>query len=235
MSTPRFSFALSLSGPWARWFAHLKRLALLGAQGSILATAAHAHTVWIELNGSGHPVVRFAEPGEPFETSPGHLDGLTPPLAIRDSDEATITVAAVKQHESFLLSGVTENDRLAVESIFTVRGDRKPCFYARWQPRGNAPKGPRLTLDLVPTERPGAVRAYFRNRPLGNVPAQLRLPNGVPLELWADPDGFIRFEPQGPGQYLLTIAHHRETRSGFHRGQAYERVSHNAALTWIQP
>jgi len=46
--------------------------------------------------------------------------------------------------------------------------------------------------------------------------------------------GFLRFEPNQAGLYLLTIAHHREPLAGFHLGVAYKETSHNCTLAWRQ-
>ena len=115
------------------------------------------------------------------------------------------------------------------------RGCTKPNFYARWQPGGLSEATPLLTLDLVPTGKPGEVRVYFRGQPLGGIKATFRTPDEKEQELVADAEGFLRFKPTPAGQYLLTLAHYREALAGFHGGRAYEQNSHNAALTWRQP
>ncbi len=123
------------------------------------------------------------------------------------------------------------------ETTFTVRAGRQPIF----TPVGSRPKRatavPLLTLDLVPTGKPGEVRAYFRGKPLGGIAATLRMPDEAEQELTADAEGWLRFAVKQSGQYLLTIAHYREPQplAGFHAGQAYTETSHNCALTWRQP
>jgi hypothetical protein len=154
-------------------------LLVISALAFICVPVASAHTVWIESLGD-QLVARFAEPGNDFETSPGH-------------------------------------------------------FYARWQPVGAGPGKPLLNLDLVPSGKPGEVRAYFRNQPLGGIKATLRSPDEKERELTADDEGYIRFKADQPGFYLLTIAHHREPLEGFHRGVPYKQTSHNTALSWKQP
>lgn len=103
------------------------------------------------------------------------------------------------------------------------------------QPAGITQANPLLTLDLVPTGKPGEIRAYFRGQPLGGIKAVLPAPDKDEREVTADADGFIRFKAEKPGQYLLTVAHHREPLSGFHHGRAYEQTGHNAAFIWRQP
>ena len=91
-----------------------------------------------------------------------------------------------------------------------------------------------LTLDLVPTGKSGQVRAYFRGKPLGEIKATLRTPEGKEEEVVADSEGLLRFQAKQAGQYLLTIAHHREPLGGFYLGRSYEQTSHNTALSWQQ-
>ena len=138
-------------------------------------------------------------------------------------------------NKQFAIVGASPTNTAGAETAFTVRGGRKPNFYARWQPDGAGAATPLLTLDLVPTGKPGEVRAYFRGQPLGGIKATLRTPDEKETELTADAEGFLHFAPKQPGQYLLTIAHHRETLAGFHNGVAYKETSHNCSLVWRQP
>lgn len=200
-----------------------------------LATAAFGHTVWIEPL-DNNLVIRFAEPGNKFEKSPGHLDSLTAPISfLAGPTNGPTVIESAKRSDHFLLAGASATNVVCTETVFTVRGGRKPYFYARWQPAGTAPGSPLLTLDLVPTGQPGEVRAWFRGKPLGGIKATLYTPDGKDHEVTADNDGFLRFKTDQPGQYLLAVAHHREELAGFHLGHPYRQASHNAALSWRQP
>lgn len=211
------------------------RLALtLGLFVLFVVSGARAHTVWIEPS-NGQLVVRFAERDGKLETSPGYLDSLSGPMAFILVTNAPFAVEAPKKSDHFLLVGASATNTAGVETTFTVRAGRKPHFYARWQPAGGAAATPLLTLDLVPTGKPGEVRVYFRGQPLGGVKATLRTPDDKDKELTADAEGFVRFTATQSGQHMISIAHHRETRAGFHGGRAYTQASHNAALTWSQP
>lgn len=196
--------------------------------------SALAHSVWIEP-ADGKLLVRFAEPDGSLEKSPGYLDSLTAPIAFVLVTNAPASVEAPKKPDHFLLVGSWPTNTACVETSFTVRGGRKPYFYARWQPAGAGAATPLLTFDLVPTGKPGEVRAYFRGQPLGGIKATLRTPDEKESEITADGEGFLRFEPNQSGQYLLTIAHYREPLAGFHSGVAYKETSHNCSLTWFQP
>ena len=200
---------------------------------SFAAMTALAHTVWIEPV-DDKLVVRFAEPGDEFERSPGHLDRLSAPISFVLITNAPAAVPARKNSDHFLLMGTSSTNAACAETTFTVRGGRKPYFYARWHPAGIC-GGLSLTLDLVPTGQRGEVRAYFRGQPLGGIKATLRTPDKKEQEIIADPEGLLRFKSNQSGQHLLTIAHHREPLAGFHVGRPYQQTSHNAALTWRQP
>ncbi|MEJ0091833.1 MAG: hypothetical protein WDM80_19050 [Limisphaerales bacterium] len=199
----------------------------------ITINSALAHSVWLEPKGD-QLVIRFAEPGDDFETSPGQLDNLSAPIGFILVTNAPASVDVTKKSDFFLLVGASPTNTACAETIFTVRGGRKPNFYARWQPADAGAGTPLLTLDLVPTGKPGEVRAYFRGQPLPGIKATIRTPDGKDTELTADAEGFLHFEPKQAGQYLLTVAHHREPLAGFYRGGAYKETSHNCSLVWQQ-
>lgn len=201
------------------------------ALGAALRLAAHS--VWIEPV-EGQLVLRFAEPDGRLEKSPGYLDSLSLPVAFVLVTNAPVLVDAPKKSDHFLLVGASSTNTACAETSFTVRGGRKPNFYARWQPSGSVMAAPLMTLDLVPTDKAGEVRVYLRGQPLGGVKATLRTPDEKEQELVADAEGFLRFASSQNGQYLLTIAHQREPLAGYHGGRAYKETSHNASLTWRQ-
>ncbi len=198
------------------------------------ANSAIGHTIWIEPV-DGKMFIRFAEPDGRFEKSPGHLDSLSAPATFMLVTNAPAPIESAKKFDHFLLGAASATNTICTEAIFTVRSGRKPYFYARWQPSGSAAGEPLLTLDLVPTGKAGEARAYFRGQPLPGAKAKLRTPDEKEEEIVADHEGFVRFKAEQSGQYLLTIAHHREPTAGFYIGRAYQQTSHNMALTWWQP
>ncbi|MCI0744031.1 MAG: DUF4198 domain-containing protein [Verrucomicrobia subdivision 3 bacterium] len=210
-----------------------KRLHLAIAGLAFFAAAnGFSHSVWIEPV-DDKLVVRFAEPGRSFEKSPGHLDSLSAPAAFIVNSTNAAPVETPKNRDHFLLAGASPTNVVCTETIFTIRGGRKPHFYARWQPAGAGGAKPALTLDLVPAGKPGEVRAWFRGQPLPGIKATLRTPDEEEQEITADAEGILRFESKQRGQHLLTIAHYREPIAGFHYGRVYQQTSHNAALTWV--
>lgn len=195
------------------------------------ASMVRAHTVWIEPK-DDRLVIRFAEPSGDFETSPGYLDALTAPAAFVCATNPPCAIDVLKKQDHFQMKDAVPDRTTCAETSFTVRGGRKPVFYARWQPAGAGAATPLLTLDIVPMENEGEARVFFRGKPLGNVPAKLYLPDGKELSLTADADGYLRFKTTAPGRYMLTVPHYREPIAGFHQGTAYTETSHNSSLAW---
>lgn len=205
---------------------------------------AAAHSVWIEPAPEGVLVIRFAEPDGKFEKSPGYLDSLSPPLAWKQGETNTpVSLDVQKERDRFVIVGSTPTDTVQTETAFMVMGSRgpnsggagrKPNFYARWLTNWQTPAVPALTLDLVPTGKPGEVRLLFRGQPVAGKTATYRTPDEKEVELTTDAEGLLRFTSTQPGLHLLTVAHHRETQPGFHGGRSYELNSHNASLTWVQ-
>lgn len=201
------------------------------------ANAARAHSVWIESNEANRLVLRFAEPSGNLERSPGHLDSLAVPMTFQSVPVTTNAPAALsvtKEADGFLISGASATNIVGAETSFTVRAGRKPLFYARWHPAGAGEGKPLLTLDLVPTGKPGEARLYLRGQPQGGAKATLHTPNGDEKEFTADAEGCIRFPVTEPGQYMLTVAHQREPLAGVHLGVPYKETSHNCSLVWKQ-
>ena len=218
------------------------RTALLLALVTLsVAPLARAHSVWIESTSDGKLVVRFGEPGDEFERSPDHLDSLTLPVAWTFDAEAKPAAFEVqKSSDHFLFVGADPAKSTFGETGFPVmkRGDNpatKPFFHMRWLPAGAvaAEAKPALTLDIVPSAESGAFRVFFRGAPLADVKVTVHAPDAE-HELVADTEGVVRFTGTASGIYLLT-ANHREPVKCFAGGHAYDRVSHNVALTWRQP
>lgn len=216
----------------------MRQLLALCACALLSALPATAHSVWIEPLGN-QLVIRFAEPGGRLEKSPGHLDSLSAPVAFSLVTNGAVAVSVIKSTNHFALTGTSASQTAGAETGFNVMSSpgkpgRRPIFYARWQPSLAEAATPALTLDLVPTGKHGEARVWFRGQPLGSVKATLRLPDDTEREVTANAEGFIQFDTKEPGQYLLTVAHHREKLPGFYAGRTYELTSHNASLSWRQ-
>lgn len=205
------------------------------------AISADAHDVWIEDTPDHHLVIRFGEFGDELETSPGYLDNLSLPQAwTKNGSTDPIAFEVQKQTNSFLLVGASITNMAAAETAYQVlsatnKPSRLPLFYARWQPAGAGAGIPTLTFDLVPQDKPGDIRVYFRGKPLANETVSAYGPNDFEKELKTDADGFVRFTLSTSGFYLFTCNHFREERFGYSAGRPYDLVSHNASLTLRLP
>ncbi len=203
------------------------------------ASLAHAHSVWIEDTPEKQLVVRFGEPGEEFERSPGYLDSLSLPVAwTTGAEDKPAAFIVEKKVDHFLFVDANPAVPAFGETLFPVmkRGKRPaswPHFYVRWQPVGApVPAAPVLTLDILPTATPHEFRVYLRDQSLPN--ATIAVHSGSKeTELKADGEGRFTLTAT-PGLVLLTC-NHKEALKGFSAGVAYEVTSHNTALTWRQP
>ncbi len=204
-----------------------------------LALPALAHSVYLEPDSNGELVARFGQFGDDPETSPGHLDSLDAVVAWEQAAEGEIKpVKATLKEDGFDLTA-SPKGVVQVQTAFPImtRGSspaRKPHFYARWAPDFDEAATPAMTLDIVPTGKPGKVRVFFRNQPLPGVDLTLYTPEANDQELKSDENGFVQFKSTEKGLFMLKVGRHREERAGFDRGTLFHLVSHNCSLTWVQ-
>ncbi|WP_395745849.1 hypothetical protein [Prosthecobacter sp.] len=208
---------------------------------ALLPLAASAHSLWIEElpdhTGLG---VRFAQWGDEFETSPGHLDSFTQVSGWTLDDKGQPQLFDVVKKKDHFFLGKTDGTRPAfAQAHFTVRKlhedkpARAPIFYCRWQPEGAGAGTPAMTMDVVPTGKPGEARVYFRGKPLPNVELLFFSPKVTDQKLQADAEGYVRApDISKPGQYLLAVARYSEELPGFFNGVPFGITSHSASLYW---
>lgn len=228
----------------------IKSLLPLIAVGFV--TTVQAHYLWIEDTANQGLTVRFAEWPDEYETSPGHLDQVDPPLAWKSGTNGDpISFQVQRKPDQIQILSASSKDSVQVEAGFAVltpamlqaegapvasnSPSRKPIFYARWQPAGSGSAKPSLNFDIVPTGNAGEFRVYFRAQPVAGAVVIAHKPGGGEEKLTADEQGVVRFTADKPGLYLLTSKHQRETVKGFSSGVPYDVVSHNCAVTWRQP
>lgn len=220
----------------------MKKFFRIGFLASLLLSSASlAHSVWVEPGPDGTLVVRFGELDGEVEKSPGHLDSLSSPVAaVLPVSEEAKPLESEKKSDHFTLGGAKPDQTLVAENVFPVmafegRAARRPFFYSRWLPAGGDKVAgtPSLTLDIVPTGKPGEARVYFRGEPLPDTKARLNAPNGSHTPLKTDAEGVVKFTTAEPGRWVLTVPGYSEELPGFAGGQAYAVASHNASLTWV--
>ena len=216
---------------------HLLALALL----SFLPLSASGHALWIEeLPASAGLGVRFAQWGDDYETSPGHLDSFIQVTGwtLNEKGEPQVLEAS-KQKDHFFLGKLDLTRPAFAQAQFTVRQlhadkpARAPIFYCRWQPDTWAEGKPSMTMDVVPTSEPGKARVYFRGKPLGGVELLFSSPKVTDEKVTADTEGFIKAPDMSkPGNYLLAVARYSEELPGYFNGVPYGITSHSASLYW---
>lgn len=207
---------------------------------SLAPAASFAHSVWIEELPEGQLCVRFAEWGEDFETSPGHLDSfaLVSGWTLDAEGKSELFDVEKKKDQFFLAKAVASKPafaqaQFAIRKLHDDKPARAPIFYCRWQPDGAGEAKPAMTMDIVPTGKPGEARVYFRGKPLGGVEIGLHAPAGDEQKLTADAEGYVRVaDLSKPGPYLLTIARYSEELPGFFNGIPFGITSHSASLYW---
>jgi hypothetical protein len=204
-----------------------------------VAIQINAHSVYFEPNDQGQLIARFGEFGDDPETSPGYLDSLDTPSAWTSRGQGKLEAVALEKKEDHFTTKLSEQHDAFIQSGFPImtRGSspaRKPHFYARWTRSFKDAAQPAMTLDIVPTGKPGEVRIFFRNQPLAGVELTLYTPEANDQDLESDENGFVRFASDEKGLFMLKIGRFREERTGFDRGLLFKLVSHNCSLTWIQ-
>lgn len=222
-----------------------RSLCLLALAGVLaVAPLASAHSVWLESTTGHQVVIRFAEPGEVFEKSPGLLDELAQPYAWKaGADGKSVAFAVEKRADHFAVIGAVPTEAVFAESGWPVfRSEKVPAgaktaYYLRWVPAAAlASTGQAaFALDLVPTGEPGVFRLQFRGQPLADQKVQIVVPDEKETEIVSDSAGLVRVPAGKPGQYLLGASHREPDAAGFSFGQSYGRVGHNITVAWQQP
>ena len=224
----------------------MKKLLRLFPLAGFLAAApfASAHSVWLESTTDQHVVIRFAEPGDAFEKSPGLLDQLAQPHAWKAGAEGKSAAFAVeKRSDHFVVVGAVPTEAVFAESGWPVfRSEKVPngaktAYYLRWLPASSLTTAGQaaFALDLVPTGEAGVFRLLFRGRSVAKTKVQIVVPGEKESELVSDDAGLVRVPLNKTGQYLLGASHREPDVSGFSFGQSYSRLGHNITVVWQQP
>jgi hypothetical protein len=208
---------------------------------SFLPGLAQAHSVWIEELPNGQLCVRFAQWGDEYEKSPGHLDSFATVSGWAFDGEGKPTLFDVeKKKDQFFLAQADAAKPAFAQAPFAIRKlhddkpARAPIFYCRWQPEGTSAGTPSMTMDVVPTGKPGEARVFFRGKPLADVEVLFFNPAFDEQKLKTDAEGIVRApDISKPGPYLLAVARYSEELPGFFNGVPFAITSHSASLSWV--
>jgi Domain of unknown function (DUF4198) len=205
------------------------------------AGAAHAHHLWLEVDGQGARIY-FGEFAENLrEASPGALDKLQPQArAVSASGERPLAVE--KSANSFAVSGkldaadsVVAEDARYPSFERTRDGVKSRGIYwpaARFV-RDRTPRAPVLTLDVMPVAG-DKFQVVFKGKPLAKAKVSVITPSGWAREVQAGDDGTFAVALPWRGPYVFEVQHTDRT-PGKRGEETYDQASFVTSLTVVQP
>jgi uncharacterized GH25 family protein len=218
---------------------------MLAAVPLLLATAAHAHQVWLEQDAAGAKLY-FGEFGDNLhEVSPGYLDKLTRLSATVISSKGERALESKKDRDAITISGRAGKGESVVafdpsyplienkDGTQTVRTAWTPA--ARYVPQ-LGPRAPRLALDVVPTNASGEFQVVYRGAPLPRAEVSLVAVSGWSLSGTTDDKGKVSFRLPWKGTYALLVRHKDATpgkrKNAQGADEAYDVASFATTLTF---
>ena len=228
---------------------HLTSIARLGVLATALLGAAlasgtaSAHQIWLQQDGKTASVY-FGEFGDNLrEASPGLLDKFSIRNVTWISAKGAQPLQASKTAGAFVLNGKVG----AGESII-VEEDNYPSWEEKkdgkstrtvWIPAArliadSKAQAPALTLDLVPTGKPGQFQVSYQGKPLAQAKVNAVVQSGWGKEAWSDAQGLVSFPLPWKGTYVLEVQHTDKT-AGQRGTQAYDKAMFVTTLSLLQP
>jgi uncharacterized GH25 family protein len=212
-----------------------------------LSSAAFAHQVWLESDGSNTKLY-FGEYGDnQRETSPGYLDKLARPSATLVGAKGEKVLEPTKTRDAVSFGGRAANGDSVVAvdlqyPISTGHGDK--AQRSAWTPAARyvsdlRAQTPKLTLDVVPTGKPGEFQVVFRGAPLPKAEVSLVAVSGWSLTGRTDELGKVSFKLPWKGGYAMLVRHKdptpgkRKTAQGTE--EAFDVQSFATTLTFVTP
>lgn len=206
------------------------RLICIIATAMLLASNASAHHLWLEADGQGAKLY-FGEFGENLrEASPGLLDRFKPmpegkvigasgaqPLKVEKTPGAFVLNGTIAAGDSVIAEQGRVTERKQADKVIRTFG----ILAARWVP-DLAERAPALTLDVVPTGKPGTFKVVFDGKPLPKAKLELTAESGWKRELHTDEGGTFTAALPWLGAYAIEIEH-LDAKSGGEGANAYDR------------
>ena len=215
--------------------------ALLGA--AIASGSASAHQIWLQQEGKAASVY-FGEFGDNLrEASPGLLDKFSIGNVTWISAAGNKSLQASKTAGAFVLNG-----KVAAGESIIVEEDNYPSWEEKkdgkatrtvWVPAarliadGKA-QTPALTLDLVPTGKPGQFQVSYQGKPLAQAKVNAVVQSGWSKEAWSDAQGLVSFPLPWKGTYVLEVQHTDKT-GGQRAGEPYDKAMYVTTVSLVQP
>lgn len=230
-------------------------LSLFGATSS-----ASAHQIWLEQPaGAKEAKLAFGEFGENMrELSPGRLDKFVSPTATLLSTKGDKPLTLTKGADGFVVPAKAgKGDSIVVEDSsypLIVRkggGHGAPAATApkekeketrlAWTPAARHitdfhAQPAKLTLDILPTGKPGELQVVYKGKPLPEAKVEITAASGWGQEAETDKDGKVTFALPWKTSYLVGL-HHSDAAPGKRKAaageEAYDTASYSTTLTFV--
>jgi len=235
------SSAGGASGPSFRNRQDMTMRTLLVAAIAALSFAgsASAHHLWVEADGQGAKLYFGEFEGNLREASPGLLDRFTPlpeakvvgaagaqPLKLEKSPSAFVLSGPIAAGDSIVAEQARVTERKQADKAIRTLGR----LAARYVP-DFAERAPVLTLDIVPTGKPGAFRVVYDGKPLAKAKLELIAESGWKREFHTDEHGAVAVGLPWRGAYVIEVEHNDAAGGGEGAG-AYDRKRFVTALSF---
>lgn len=208
----------------------------------MFAGTAQAHQIWLEQTPKAANLY-FGEFGENLrETSPGLLDKFVKPSATLSGAKGDQALTLNKQAHAFALSArAGKNETITAEETNYPGFEKKTgetVVRSIWTPAArlvtsDAAQTPKLTLDLVPSGKPGEFKVYYKGQPLPKTKVGIIVQSGWAKEAISDEQGAVKFDLPWQGTYVLEV-HHTDKTAGERDGKPYDVASYVTTLSLAQ-
>ena len=202
------------------------------------APSASAHHLWLEPDGEGARL-HFGEFDENLrEASPGLLDRFEPlpeakaigtsaqPLKVEKTPSALTVSGAIGAGDSIVAQQSMVSERKQGDKPVRTLG----TLAARWVP-DFAEHAPILTLDIVPTGKPGSFKVVYDGKVLAKAKFELKAESGWQRELRTDEQGAFTASLPWKGTYVIEIEH-VDAKAGGEGAGAYDRKRFVTSLSF---
>lgn len=138
------------------------------------------------------------------------------PLKIEKSPTSFIVTGKHGDGDSIVIEQARVNERKQGEKVTRTLAR----LSARWLPDFGE-RAPALPLDIVPTGKPGAIKVFYKDKPLAKAKLELISELGWKRELRTDENGALTVAIPWKGSYVITVEHLDPT-AGTLGSDAYE-------------
>jgi hypothetical protein len=201
----------------------IRTIALAAAVAlSLVAAPAAAHQIWIEQDAKGARLY-FGEFGANLrEDSPGLLDKFVQLSARLITSTGEKAVALAKNAVAYALAerAAKGQSLVAEETGYPSWEEKegKKAIKTVWTPAARyiadfSVQAPLLTLDIVPTGKPGELQVIFRGKPLAEVELELIAASGWERRITTSAEGKVTVATPWKGNYLAVV-HHTDKTAG---------------------